>query len=254
MEINTLKDRVLEYVQKQIDDDIYDRPLLANTCINNAVAYAVGKGTNNEMSLLQKMTILIQLPDFGSFRIGYSSVDPDDELSSFFEAVFHNEIASMFKETQATISATSIERHLLTDAEAVLEIANYREDSKFIDKIARKQIRAAVSRMKDRTADADDVATAIEAGSILRTLMAHRNDHKLHVIHGTSIERIDQITEKLRQLRVLARRHRHIGWDQDILGWGINGMNKNILEMVADLNNARAVTNEFDTSDSTMKM
>jgi hypothetical protein len=193
------------------------------------------------------MTLLLQLPDFDTFKLGYSSVDPDDDLSSFFEAIFNNEIASMFKETQAKISATSIERHLLTDAEYVLEIANYREDSKFIDRMARNQIRAAVSHLKEGAADTVDVATAIESGNILQTLLAHRNDHKLHVIHGTSIERIDQITEKLRQLRVLARPHRHMGWGKD-------AMNKNILELVADLNNSRAATNELDKSDTAMKM
>lgn len=252
MDINTLKYRVHEYVQKQIDDDIFERPLMANACISNAIAYAVGKGTINEVTLLQKMTLLLQLPDFDSFRIGYSSVDPDDKLSSFFDAIFNNEIASIFKETQARISATSIERHLLTDAEAVLEIANYREDSEFIDKMARNQIRAAVSHLKDRTADTVDVATAIKSGHILHTLRVHRNDHKLHVRHGTSIERIDQITEKLRQLRVLARPHRHTGWNNDIQpGWG---MNKDILEIVVDLNNSKVAIYEIDKGGSTLKM
>lgn len=70
-----------------------------------APLYAVGKGTKDELPLLQKTTILLQLPDFDQFRIGYYS-DPDE-------------------------------------------------------------IRAAVSHLKNRTADKVDVSTAIDAGSVL---------------------------------------------------------------------------------------
>jgi hypothetical protein len=38
------------------------------------------------------------------------------------------------------------------------------------------------------------------------------------------------------------------------MGWGTDAMNKNILELVADLNNSRAATNELDKSDTAMKM
>ncbi|WP_315922304.1 hypothetical protein [Mesorhizobium sp. SP-1A] len=226
MDINTIKERVEEYVEQQIDDNVFERPLAANACIASAIAYAVGKGTKDELSLLQKTTILLQLPDFEQFRIGYYS-DPDDELSTILEHAFDKEVARLFKNTHVKIAAETIDRHLIADAEAALEIAEYRDDSAFIDRTARNQIRAAIRHLKDRTAAEVDVATAIDAGSILGGLRSRRNDHKLHVQHGTTIERIDQVTEKLRQLDVLARPHK----DAD--------MDRTILEMVVELNNQK---------------
>lgn len=228
MDINTIKERVEEYVEQQIDDNVFERPLTANACVANAVAYAVGKGTKDELSLLQKTSILLQLPDFDQFRIGYYS-DPDDELSTIFECAFDKEVKRLFKDTHVKIAAETIDRHLMTDAETALEIAEYRDDSAFIDRMARNQIKAAIRHLKDRTASEVDVATAIDAGSILGGLRSRRNDHKLHVQHGTTIERIDQVTEKLRQLDVLARPNKNADMDRAIL------------EMVVALNNQKPV-------------
>lgn len=241
MDIVTITERVHEYVQKQIGDNVFERPLSANACIASAVAYAVGKGTKDELSLLQKATILLQLPNFETFQIGYYS-DPDDTLSTIFEIAFEKEVAKLFKDTHVKIAAETIERHLITDAEAVLEIADYRDDSPFIDRMARNQIRVSVSHLKDGTADKFDVANAIDASSILGGLRSRRNDHKLHVQHGTTIERIDQVTEKMRHLNVLARPHKNADMDRAIL------------EMVVDLNNRKPVISQTEDNNPTMSL
>lgn len=228
MDINTIKERVREYVQQQVDENIFERPLAANSCITNAIAHAIGKGTKDELSLLQKTTVLLQLPNFDTFRIGYYS-DPDDELSTVFEIAFDKEVAKLFKDTHVKIAAETIDRHLVADAEAALEIADYRDDSSFINKDDRKFLKEALLNLKNRTADYRDVATAIEAVSILNGLRSRRNDHKLHVQHGTTIERIDHVTEKLRQLDVLARTNKNADMDRAILEW------------VVDLNNQKPV-------------
>lgn len=241
MDITIIKERVQKFVQQQIDNNVFDRPLAANSCIASAIAYAIGKGTKDEPSLLQKMTILLQLPDFDKFQIGYYS-DPDDQLSTIFEIAFDKEIARLFKDTHVKIAAETIEKHLIIDTESVLEIADYRDDSPFIDRMTRNQIRAAVSHLKDGTADKFDVANAIDASSILGGLRSRRNDHKLHVQHGTTIERIDQVTEKLRYLDVLARPHKNADMDRAIL------------ELVVERNNQKPVLEQDEGTTPSVSM
>lgn len=213
MDLATIKQRVNEYVQKQIDADIFRRAFLVKTLIKDAINEAIGTDTEFALSRAQKITILLQLPNIEDIKLDFQ---PGDSVGEAIDKIFLNEISNHFQEIRVDLAATTIERHLLKNVERVLKIAKHKAENSVIDRNSNIYTRFhdAYETIINGTVTASDVIVALEGPLVLSDLILRAenilSDAEKNALlneYGTSFDELCLLRQNIGYLSSFATAH-----------------------------------------------